>query len=368
MSVPGGLVPRRNDVLLAVALIGVSQLEVWGYGAAGGSMAAALTLGLAAAALSYRRLHPVLTTAVVALGLLLCSRFAGEPFSATSVLTFTIGFFSIGAMPQRRLSVAALLVGLALSGFAVQPLTLNDYLAITLTSIGLPWLLGLLWLRRRSGRQQVDARRQAAAEAVAAERLRLAQELHDVVSHNVGMIAVQAGAADVLLEKDPERTRESLHAIEEGARATLLELRRMLGLLRQDDPDPRTQRTTLAELPLLIEPVRRSGVDVTLETRGNPAPLSREVEVTAYRIVQEALTNVVAHAGRCRTVVTLSYSAANLGVEVTDDGVAHEGTTGGGYGLAGIRERVASLGGTVTAGPRAGDGFTVRALLPRTAR
>ena len=368
MSVPGGLVPRRNDVLLAAGLVGVSQVEVWGYGAAGGSPAAALTLGLAAAALAYRGRHPVLSTAVVALGLVLCSRFAGEPFSATSVLTFTIGFFSIGAMPQRRLSVAALLVGSALSGFAVQPLTLNDYLAITLSSIGLPWLLGLLWLRRRSGRQQLDARREAAADAVAAERLRLAQDLHDVVSHNVGMIAVQAGAADVLLEKDPQRSRESLHAIEDGARATLLELRRLLGLLRQDDPDPRTRPTTLAELPLLVEPVGRTGVDVTLETRGNPAPLSHEVEVTAYRIVQEALTNVVAHAGPCRAVVTLSYSADDLGVEVTDDGAAHGGSAGGGYGLTGIRERVASLGGTVTAGPRAGGGFAVRALLPRTAR
>jgi signal transduction histidine kinase len=182
------------------------------------------------------------------------------------------------------------------------------------------------------------------------------------------MIAVQAGAADVLLEKDPLRSRESLRAIEDGARATLLELRRLLGLLRQDDPDPLTRRTTLAELPRLIEPVGRSGVEVLLETRGRLVPLSREVEVVAYRIVQEALTNVVAHAGPCRAVVTLTYSVEDLGVEVTDDGVAQPGSAGGGYGLTGIRERVASLGGTVSAGPRPGGGFTVQARLPVAVR
>jgi signal transduction histidine kinase len=368
MSVLAGLVPRRNDVLLAGALIAASQVEVWGYGAAGGSPAAGLSLGLAAAALVFRSASPVLTTALVALGLFLCARYAGEPFSATSVLTFTIGFFSIGAMPQRRLSVAALLAALAASAFAVHPLTVNDYLAITLSSIGLPWLFGLLWLRRRSTLREEHVRRQAAAEAVAAERLRLAQDLHDVVSHNVGMIAVQAGAADVLLDRDPLASRESLHAIEDGARATLLELRRLLGLLRQDDPEPRTHPTTLAELPLLVEPVGRTGVEVALRSRGEPVPLSREVEVTAYRIVQEALTNVVAHAGPCRAVVTLSYSPESLGVEITDDGVPLKASAGGGYGLTGIRERVASVGGTVTAGARPEGGFSVRARLPHTAR
>lgn len=360
--------PRRNDVLLAAALLAVSQVEVWGYGAAGGSMAGALSLGLAALALVHRGSHPLLSTAVVTLGLVLCNRYAGEPFSATSVLTFTVGFFSIGGMRRRGLSVAALLAGFVLSVPAVHPLTFNTYLAVTLSSIGVPWLLGLLWLRHRSAQREQLARREAAAAAVAAERLRLAQDLHDVVSHNVGMIAVQAGAADVLLEKDPLGSREALHAIEDGARKTLLELRRLLGLLRHDDPDPRTRPTTLAELPRLVEPVGRTGVEVALETRGTPVPLSRDVEVTAYRIVQEALTNVVAHAGPCRAVVTLNYLPDDLEVEITDNGVPHEGSTGSGYGLTGVRERVASLGGTVTAGARPGGGFTVRAQLPRATR
>lgn len=364
MAVAAVLAPRRNDVLLAAALLGISQVEVWGYGAAGGSVRAALTLGLAAAALSLRGRDPILTTGLVAAALTLCALYAGEPFSATSVLTFTIGFFSIGAMPGRRRSLAALGLALVLAVFAVDPLTLNDYLAIAMSSIVLPWLLGALWSRHSSARREEERRREAAEDAVAAERLRLAQELHDVVSHNVGMIAVQAGAADILLDKDPRRSRESLHAIEAGARSTLLELRRMLGLLRDDDPQPLTARPTLAAIPRLIEPLGTAGIPVALEVVGKPVPVSPDVEVTGYRVVQEALTNVIAHAGPCQVTVTLRYSVDGVDVQVADDGSGGPGTSRGGYGLAGLAERVAAVGGSVTAGPQAGGGFTVRALLP----
>jgi len=368
MDVRDALVPKRNDALLAAGLLVVSQVEVWVYGAGGGTLPAGLGLGLAAAAMVLRGKHPIVTTALVTVDLALCATFAGEPFSATSVLTFIIAFFSVGAMPQRRPSVATLVVALPLSGFAVDSLTLNNYLAISLSSIGVPWLCGLLWLRRQEGRQEQQRRREAAEQAVADERLRLAQELHDVVSHNVGMIAVQAGAADVLLDRDPESSRESLHAIERGARETLLELRRLLGLLREDDPALPTRRATLDELAGLIEPVGRAGVHVVLQATGNPVPLSKDVEVAAYRLVQEALTNTVAHAGPCEVQVTLRYAPGALGVEVADDGTANQGTSRGGYGLSGIRERVATLGGTVTAGPRPEGGFSVRATLPLGAR
>jgi signal transduction histidine kinase len=368
MVAPAALAPRRNDVLLATALVAVSQVEVWGYGAGGGSLAAALCLGLAGAALMLRRRAPILATGLVVVALMLCARYAGEPFSATSVLAFTVGFFSIGALPARRRSLAALGVALGLAGFAVHPLSLNNYLAIALSSIALPWLLGALWLRSRTGRLEEQRRREAAELAVAAERLRLARELHDVVSHNVGMIAVQAGAADVLLDKDPGRSRESLHAIEAGARSTLVELRRLLGLLRNDDPDPLTAVPGLAALPGLIEPVSRAGITVALEAAGNPVRLSEETEATAYRVVQEALTNVISHAGPCRVTVSLRYSVDSLDVEVSDDGSAQAGTSRGGYGLTGLRERVIAVGGSVTAGPREGGGFTVRALLPAANR
>jgi signal transduction histidine kinase len=346
----------------------VSQLEVWGYGAAGGSAAAALTLGLAAVALVLRGRYPVLTICLVALALTLCATFAGEPFSATSVVTFLAGFFSVGAMAARRRSLVALGIALVLAVFAVDPLTVNDYLAVALSSIALPWLLGALWLRRDSGRREDQRRREAAELAVAAERLRLAQELHDTVSHNVGMIAVQAGAADVLLDKDPAASRRSLHAIEDGARATLLELRRLLGLLRADDPAAVAAPTTLAGLPGLIAPLEGAGVRVDLQALGAPVLLPSEVETAAYRVVQEALTNVLAHAGPCRVHVTLRYRPESLDVDVRDDGAATGDPGPSGYGLTGIRERVGALGGSVTAGPQPGGGFEVHALLPLGAR
>jgi signal transduction histidine kinase len=366
MAIRVGPVPNRSDVLLAGFLFVISQVEVWAYGAGGGTLPAALGLGLAAAAMMLRGTHPIATAALVAVGVTVCATFAGEPFSATSVLTFTIAFFSVGAMPRRGLSVAALATALVLAVFAVQPLTLNNYLGIALSSIGVPWLCGLLWLRRETGRQQEQMRREAVEQAIAAERVRLAQELHDVVSHNVGMIAVQAGAADVLLDQDPERSRESLRAIEGGARETLLELRRLLGLLREDDPEPLTRRTTLDALPGLIEPVGQAGVHVVLRLSGDPVPLTRAVEVAAYRLVQEGLTNVVAHAGSCQVQVTVHYSPDSLGVEVVDDGAAKQGTSRGSYGLSGIGERVAALGGTFAAGPRPEGGFAVCATLPVT--
>jgi signal transduction histidine kinase len=359
-----GLVPRRDDLLLAGALVAISQVEVWGYGAAGGSPAAAACLGAAGGALVLRGRHPVLVTSLVATCLALCDRLAGEPFSATSVLTFTIGFASTGAMPQRRWSWAVLLAGLALSPLAVRPLTLNDWLGISLFSIAVPWLVGRLWARRREALDESRRRDEAAAEAVAAERLRLARELHDVVSHNVGMIAVQAGAADITLDRDPARSRESLRAIESGARSTLQELRRMLGLLRADDPDPLAAPATRAALPRLLDPVQRAGVEVTLQVGGCPVAVGPDVEVAAYRLVQEALTNAVAHAGPCRVEVRLDWSADRLTVDVSDDGRPTPGTSGSGYGLTGIRERVTTLGGSVSAGPRAGGGFAVRAVLP----
>ena len=288
------------------------------------------------------------------------------------MIAFVVGFFSIGAMSERRRSTVALVIALAVAVFPVDPLTLNNYLAIALSSIVLPWLLGLLWLRRRTAQTDERRRREAAESAVAVERLRLAQELHDTVSHNVGMIAVQAGAADILLDKDPAASRESLQAIGAGARATLLELRRLLGLLRADDPATRLPGTSLAELPALIAPLLQTGIQVDVQALGAPVPLPSEIEAVAYRVIQESLTNVVAHAGPCQVHVTLQYDAQGLGVDVSDDGRAAPGSAPeqetDGYGLTGIRERVAALGGSVTAGPRAGGGFRVHALLPLSAR
>ncbi|HET7385204.1 MAG TPA: histidine kinase [Nocardioidaceae bacterium] len=352
--------------MLGLAVTALSQVEVWWYGAAGGGLAAGLTLGAAGASLSWRGVRPVLTTVAVNVWLFACATTAGEPFSATSVIATTVAFFSVGAMRNRVLSVLTLAAA-AVAGVAeTQPLTLNNYLAIVLSSFAVPWLLGLLWLHRRTTVEERRRQEGAAAEALHQERLRLARELHDVVSHNVGMIAVQAGAADVTLDRDPAESRRSLHTIEAGARTTLLELRRLLGLLRDDGEGPAPRPVTLAELDAIIAPLTAAGIDVSLHRTGPAGPLGRDVDLTAYRIVQEALTNVVAHAGPCRVEVTVSEGSEGLRIEVADDGRSGHGSARGGYGLVGLRERVGALGGTFAAGPRPGGGFLVAATIPVT--
>jgi signal transduction histidine kinase len=359
-----GLVPPRGDRWLAGCLVALSQVEVWRYGVAGGSTAAAATLGAAGLVVAWRTRFPVWTAVLVAASLTACGSFAGEPVSATSVAAMTVSFFSVGAMANRRRSVSTLVGAMLLGLMMTQPLSINDYLAITLTSFVVPWLVGLLWLRHRSA--ATDEREQAmnTQRAVEAERLKLARDLHDVVSHNVGMIAVQAGAADVFLDKDPAATRESLRAIEGGARNTLLELRRLLGLLRDGDPEPQTHGLSLADLDSVVDAADQAGIRVELSAEGRPARLGSTVEVTAYRIIQEALTNVVAHAGPCRVEVVLRYDDDVLDLDITDDGAGREGTSHGRFGLLGLQERAALLGGSLDAGPRSGGGFRVHAVLP----
>jgi signal transduction histidine kinase len=364
---PPRAVPAPRDRWLALGLLVLSQVEVWRYHVAGGSVAAALTLGAAAAVMAWRSRVPVVVTACAGLALAACNRWAGEPYSATSVATITIGFFTIGGMPSRPRSLLALGAAMLVGLVATHPLTLNMYLSITFSSFVVPWLLGLLWSQRHQASQARRAQRLAAEEAVAQERARLARELHDVVSHNVGMIAVQAGAADVLLDKDPRRSRESLQAIEEGARATLLELRRMLGLLRDAAPGRRSDGPSLSKLELLLEPVRKAGVEVSLAVQGQPGELPEAADAAAYRVVQEALTNVLAHAVSSTVRVAVRYADDSVCVDVVNDGRARGGTSRGGYGLTGLRERVAALGGTLEAGPEPGGGFRVQALLPLTA-
>ena len=177
---------------------------------------------------------------------------AGEPGSLTLAATWILTFYSVGAMPDRRRSVLGVGVALALSPLMIEDWSINTFLAVTLGSFGVPWLAGALRRRHEDARRMAAERDEIAREAVARERARLARELHDVVSHEVGMIVVQAGAGDVLLDREPERAREALHAIEAGARNALRELRHLLGLLREGE------EASLAPQPTLAEPTHWS--------------------------------------------------------------------------------------------------------------
>jgi len=199
--------------------------------------------------------------------------------------------------------------------------------------------------------------------AVAEERLRIAQELHDVVAHNVSLIVVQAQALGATA--GDEDVREATDGIADLGRQAMKEMHRTLKLLRGDEAAELAPQPGLGELPDLLERTRSAGVGIELTVEGEPRPLDQSVDLSAYRIVQEALTNVVKHAGPAHTKVTLGYHPDALELTIADSGNGAPSTASpGGHGLVGMRERAAMFGGTLTAGPRDGHGFEVRASLP----
>jgi len=197
------------------------------------------------------------------------------------------------------------------------------------------------------------------------ERLRIARELHDVLAHDISLISVQSSTALHLLDDDPEHARPALTAIKEASADALRELRSVLDALRADEGAPaRRPAPTLAQLDDLVAQARGAGLEIDAAVEGRARTLPSAVELAAYRICQEAVTNVLRHAGPARAHMRLAYGADALVVEVDDDGRGGSGRNGGGTGLSGMRERAAALGGTFEAGPRPGGGFRVRASLP----
>jgi signal transduction histidine kinase len=205
----------------------------------------------------------------------------------------------------------------------------------------------------------------AAREAVVAERARIARELHDAIAHDVSLIVVQAGAERLALDGAAGSTTEVLQTIERTGRGALTEMRRLVGMLRSSEDASLAPQPSLADLPRLVLQVREAGLPVELEVEGERRELPLGIELSAYRIVQEALTNALKHAGDARATVRVSYSPDQLELVVIDDGVGGPArVAGGGHGLAGMRERVALYGGRLDAGRRAERGFAVRVVLP----
>ena len=242
----------------------------------------------------------------------------------------------------------------------------------------MPWVGGRALRSRRLRAEALEDRAEAlqreseerARAAVAEERLRIARELHDVVGHSLGVIVVQAGAERATLAPEQESTRDTLVAIEQTGREALSEMRRLLDLMRRDDeavalaPQP-----SLAHLGALVEKVRAAGLPVELRVEGEEVPLPAGVDLSAYRIVQEALTNALKHAGPARTRVTVRYGSDGLELDVVDDGSgAGKAAHGAGHGLVGMGERVALYGGTLRTGTRPSGGYAVSVRLPLESR
>jgi signal transduction histidine kinase len=212
-----------------------------------------------------------------------------------------------------------------------------------------------------------QTREQEARRRVDAERLRIAREVHDTVAHAIAVINVQAGVTAHVLDKRPQQARETLVTIEQTSARALGELRATLGVLRDADDDRRAPAPGLGQVEELAGLAREAGLDVKVEVASPPRELPSAVDQAAYRILQESITNVIRHAGPARVMISISYGPSDLEILVADDGRgpsnSHDGG-GGGRGIVGMRERAALLGGEVTAGPRPGGGFQLRARLP----
>ncbi|ELP67582.1 sensor histidine kinase [Streptomyces turgidiscabies] len=332
----------------------------------------ATTLTFVAAALLARR-------PLTAVGLLLTASVietitlavSGIPLAQFLAVQTAVYFIAAADRPRRTgavavgLSLALLVVYMAIrisSGWMVGT---SAELAVALVTL-IAWLLGDAAHRSRAHAEQLATR--AAGQAVTAERLRIAREMHDTVAHSIGIIALQAGAAARVVATRPEAAREAMSAVEHEGRETLAGLRRMLVALRHADSGEGQQASVaagLADVERLAAVTSAAGVRVDLRWEGERRELPPDVDLSAFRIVQESVTNVVRHAGAQSCRVTLDYRADDaLAIDVTDDGRGRGSATDTGFGLAGMRERVALLKGEFEAGPRPEGGFRVAARLP----
>jgi len=249
---------------------------------------------------------------------------------------------------------------------ATDPESLNVGAAIFFGMLfGVPWAVGRMVHYRRLRETQLEREKAEAEAAIADERSRIARELHDVVAHAISVIVLQARGGRKLLDEEPAEARQALDAIERTASQALGEMRRLLGLLRESDEElALTPQPTLARLDDLVTRVREAGLPVELTVEGQPSELPPGVDLSAYRIVQEALTNALKHAGPATARVTMRYGDGELDLEISDDGAGSGNGDSGGQGLTGIRERVAVFGGDVEAGRQPDGGYTVRVRLP----
>jgi signal transduction histidine kinase len=293
------------------------------------------------------------------------------------LLTYTVGAWCStrrGLVGVGVVSVVVVLLGLGdspgLDAVGVVAVILQ-FAAVWAIGVALRSRRAATDARVREADERAEAERQSAARVLAEERLRIAQELHDVVAHSMSVIAVQAGVGAHVLDERPDQARAALEAISATSRGTLTELRRLLGVLRDSDgARSHAPAPGLSDLPHLVDEVRTAGVPAALHVEGHPGAVHAGVELSAYRIVQEALTNVIKHAGHpTRVDVNVRYAPYGLSVEVVDDGrgaaqVRNGDSEGSGHGLIGMRERVDVWGGELTVGPAPGGGYRVRAQLP----
>lgn len=350
-------------------------------------VAAALTLATTLP-LIVRRTWPEICVSVITIAYLGYVQLATQQISGPS-LALWIALFSEGAYgraslrrPVRALVVTGLLgfivAHVVLAGASLGPdlpFVLMATVSYNAFIYGLAWLMGNFERQREIYERELDLRARALERdrvererrVVRDERIRIARELHDVVAHHVSLMGIQAGAARTVLDRSPERTRDLLVTIEGASRRAVDEMHRLLSALRDEaSPEAKERPPNLAQVEELIESARSAGLEATLSVRGQaPSDLPETVNLSAYRIVQEAITNIIRHAKATHAWIEIDYRADAIGLRIRDDGRGHDpnGVTGG-RGLVGMQERAALFGGILRAGPINDRGFLVEAELP----
>ena len=370
---------RRNfpDLLIAALLVGtVIELSVTSVDYNNAIIPFALA---SAPPLFFRHRFPLgAPTATFAL----LAAFATVANQASNDLSFPF-FCAIGAMvtfgssEERRIAYAGIPIAFATVAYVVHQFHngLGEIPWISGFFVA-AWLIGFFLssrsrqtaeLRERADRLELE-REIKAREAVAEERARIARELHDIVGHSVSVMTVQASAVRRLLREDQQRERDALQIVEEQGRAALSEMRRLVGVLRRPEEAPTlVPQPSLEYVGKLVEQTRESGLATELRLEGEPAELPKGIDLTAYRFVQEGLTNALKHANAKHAEVVVRYDNGSVELVVRDDGTGDGAGGGSGHGLVGIRERVAVYGGELAAGPRPEGGYELRARLPVTA-
>jgi signal transduction histidine kinase len=371
----------RSSALYAlpvVVLVVLGQIEVWSttLDLHPRPLAAAVLLAMTGA-LVWRRRHPLATAAVVFGGLLavslgwdLMDNFV-SPFGALLVAIYSIGAYSSF---RTAVGVYGALTAFILSGWFLDNKPIGDLLWVASIVTGV-WAAGRgVALRQQRVTALADhavalehERDAKARAAVAEERVRIARELHDVVAHGISVIVLQARGGRKVLDPRESEAREAFEEIETTAQQALTEMRRLLGMLRRQDEELALgPQPSLTNLDTLAASVRDAGLPVEVVVKGSLERVPPAIDLSAYRLVQEGLTNALKHAGPAHARVFVSCSGKEVEVEVTDDGrgVNGNGMSTGGHGLTGMRERVAMLGGQIEIGPRTAGGFALRARLP----
>jgi signal transduction histidine kinase len=361
------------DVAVAVLVFGASVVNVATQDPATDisdiPVAGFLMLAIGGVALYWRRSRSL---AVLGVALVMTAAWMAFDHPGNPVFHILVSLYAIGRyFPDRRISLAGLAGALAVVGFG--QVTDDDSVSELVTGLivtVLPWYVGhRLRIRAAVARERAEhlewKRATEAQRAIADARAGIARELHDVVAHNVSVMTVQAGVARLVVADDPERAQEAIGAVEEAGRRALDELRHLLGVLRPETasgdlgPQP-----ALSQVHQLVDQLRQTGMSISL-VADVPSELPVRVDLFAYRIVQEALTNVLKHGGvGATTQVRLEEADGHLDIEVTDTGTATSTLPGSGHGIVGMQERAILLGGTFEAGPQPEGGFRVLARLP----